>query len=103
IEELAAQYVLGQLDAGEEAEFEARMAASSELRAIVQDLEAGCEALALAAPQVRPPRGTWRRIAASTRRSSRFGIPAGASWLDWVSVVSRRGWAVSVASGRACV
>ena len=62
IEDEAALYVLGQLGAAERHAFEARLAQSAELRALVGELEASTVALALAVPQHQPPPRVWQRI-----------------------------------------
>lgn len=92
-----AEYVLGQLDPGEREAFEARLAASPELRAAVQEVEAACEALALSAPQLRPNPAVWNRIQEKTgslrkEESIRVGF---LNWAGWLRIAWRGRWAVA--------
>lgn len=91
-------YVLGQLEGRRRVEFEGRLATSPELRALVQEMESASEALALAAPQVPPPRRVWSRIAARIEDDSRSGSAVRSRFLQWKAywrLAWRSGWAVA--------
>ncbi len=81
-----AAYVLGELDAQARADFEARLAASPDLRAAVQEFETACEALALASPQISPPRRLRQRLLrqATPLSTSPIPLPAWQAWIRWV-------------------
>src|ERR1700679_3992422 len=91
-EDDALRFVMGEFSAAERREFEARLAASAELRALVNELEAGLVITATAAPRHRPPAEVWRRIekavAKTTPLQPGFLVP----WFGWM----RNGWAVAV-------
>jgi hypothetical protein len=91
-EDDALRFVMGEFSAAERREFEARLAESAELRALVNELEAGMVIAATAAPRHRPPAEVWRRIekavAKTTPLQSGFLIP----WFGWM----RNGWAAAV-------
>ena len=61
-EDEAARYVLGEMDAAERHQFEARLEKSDDLRALVRELESGTVAAAFALPQREPPGQVWQRI-----------------------------------------
>ncbi|MEO8669058.1 MAG: hypothetical protein ABI399_11120, partial [Bauldia sp.] len=63
IEALAAEYVLGTLDAGERSAAEARLAADMSFRAAVAAWERRLQPLADALPPVEPPADLFHRIA----------------------------------------
>jgi hypothetical protein len=87
----ALRYVLGEFSAAGRREFESRMAASTELRALVNELEAGMVAAATAAPRRRPPAEVWRRIERAVAKTTPLmpGFPV--PWFGWM----RNGWAVA--------
>jgi hypothetical protein len=91
-EDDALRFVMGEFSAAERRDFEARLAASAELRALVNELEAGLVITATAAPRHRPPAELWRRIekavAKTTPLQPGFLVP----WFGWM----RNGWAVAV-------
>lgn len=89
-EDEAALYVLGGLSGPERREFEARLAQSEELCALVRELENGAVALAQAAPQRRPPKQVWQGIekAVAQETKSTVKVPL---WLGWL----RNGWAAA--------
>lgn len=61
-EELAALYAFDLLEGAERAEFESALAASSELRTLVDSLRETAASVALSAPQMEPPAGLKERI-----------------------------------------
>ena len=61
---LAAEYVLGTLEATERDAFAHKMAGDSELQALVADWERRLAPLAEAVPPAAPPTGLWEKIAA---------------------------------------
>jgi hypothetical protein len=91
-EDDALRFVMGEFSAAERREFEVRLAASAELRALVNDLEAGMLIAAKAGPRYHPPAEVWRRIEQSVAKTpplqSAFLVP----WFGWL----RNGWAVAV-------
>jgi len=98
IEDQTVRYLLGELEGFEKTEFEARLASSPELRALLHELETASDALALTAPLRRPPPRVWQRIAReiesspSTTEVRRPGIPWAALIRSWFG---RAGWAVA--------
>ena len=92
-EDEATRYVFGQLSPAEQGEFETQLAQSAELRALVQELEAGMEALARAVPQQTPPPKTWLAIKQTIRQEAEEKIVAPAYWTGWW----RNGWAAAAA------
>jgi hypothetical protein len=90
-EDDALRFVMGEFTAAERREFEARLAASAELRVLVNELEAGLVITAKAAPRHRPPAEVWRRIeqavAKTTPLQPGFPVP----WFVWM----RNGWAMA--------
>ena len=100
IEDQAVRYLLGELEGIEKTDFEARLAGSAELRALLHDLEAASDALALTAPLRRPPARVWQRIALEIQSAPNSTAPATARpaihWVDLVrSWIGRAGWAVA--------
>src|SRR2546421_12154974 len=93
IEDEAVRYVLGELTAAERREFEARLAESAELRALVRELEQGAVALSMALPQRRPPQEVWMQIENVVARDARREIVIPAFWTGWW----RSGWAAAAA------
>ncbi|HWC58530.1 MAG TPA: hypothetical protein VHC44_02470 [Verrucomicrobiae bacterium] len=85
-EDEATLYVLGELTVADRRKFEARLAESAELRALVRELEEGAVALSTALPQRRPPAEVWSGIEKAVCRDNRRSIPA---W--WMSLW-RSGW-----------
>ncbi|MGC3957052.1 MAG: hypothetical protein QM813_03535 [Verrucomicrobiota bacterium] len=89
----AARYVLDQLPPPARHEFELQLTQSPELRALVQELEEGVEAMARAVPQRPPPPQTWNPIEQAIAREVERKIvrPSfGGTW--W-----RSGWAAAAA------
>jgi hypothetical protein len=87
LEDEATLYVLGRLRRAERRKFQARMKASSELRALVRDLEAGTVALALAMPQREAPPQAWENVKDAVARE----VKARAFFVRWI----RSGWAAA--------
>ncbi len=92
-EDEAALYVLGELTAAERREFEARLAQSAELRALVREVEEGAVALSMASPRRRPPREAWTRIEKAVRGETRRQAVFPVFWVGWW----RHGWAAAAA------
>lgn len=88
----AARYILGELSPVEQRAFEAELARSVELRALVQELEEGVEALARSVPQSPPPPQIWTPIEQAVARIEREKIVP-AFWTTWW----RSGWAAAAA------
>lgn len=88
-EDEATLYVLGELTVADRRKFEARMAESAELRALVRELEEGAVALSTALPQRRPPAEVWSGIEQAVGRDNQRNTPA---W--WMSFW-RNGWAAA--------
>jgi hypothetical protein len=93
LEDQAALYVSGGLTPAELCEFEASLAESAELRALVRDLEEGAGVLAMAVPQRRPPQHVWQRIEEAIAEESKRKIVAISFWSGWW----RSGWAAAAA------
>ena len=91
LEDQAALYVSGGLTPAEHCEFEASLAESAELRALVRDLEEGAGVLAMAVPQRRPPQHVWQRIEAVIAAEAKRKIVAVSFWSGWW----RSGWAAA--------
>src|SRR5258706_3999283 len=92
-EDEAALYVTGELPPAERAGFEARLAQSAELRALVRELEEGAVVLAMAAPRRQPPPLVWQGIekAVAEESGQKLMPPAfGSQW--W-----RNGWFAAAA------
>ncbi|PYL01106.1 MAG: hypothetical protein DME19_02880, partial [Verrucomicrobia bacterium] len=92
-EDDAARYVLGELTPAQRREFEARMAQSIDLRALVCELEDGAVALSMASPPRRAPQEVWARIEKTMGREQRRNVVTAVfgagSW--------RHGWAAAAA------
>src|SRR5579871_4357902 len=88
-EDDAASYVLGGLSAEDRREFEARLAESEELRALVRELEDATVALTLAAPPKRAPQLIWSGIEKAVAQESKSSFAA--FWFGWL----RNGWAAA--------
>lgn len=88
-EDQATLYVLGELTAAERREFEARLAQSAELRALVRELEEGALALSTGLPQHRPPPQVWSGIEKAVIRENRRGAAI------WWKIFWRNGWAAA--------
>lgn len=93
--EEAARYVLGQLSPPARAAFEAHLAQSAELRALVQEVEEGIEALAHAVPQRPPPPQLWTPIEQAIAREAERKIVKPQFWSRW--------WQYGAAAAAACV
>jgi anti-sigma factor RsiW len=91
-EDDALRFVMGEFSAAERREFEARLAASAELRALVNELEAGLVITATAAPRHRPPAEVWRRIEKAVAKTTPLQPRFLVLWFGWM----RNGWAVAV-------
>lgn len=96
---LAAEYVLGTLDARAAAEVEQALPTDAALREAVAGWEARLAPLSALAPPEAPPPGLWDRIEAALRRAAPAPVPAPAPRprFDWW-----RGWAIgatAVAAG----
>ena len=90
MDDQAVLYVLGQLPAAERAEFEARLADSAELRALVRELEEGGVAVSMSTPQRRPPPEVWQQIERTVTKESRSS-----SFFTVLVRGLRSGWAVA--------
>lgn len=90
-EDEAALYVLGGLSGEERREFEALLAQSEELCALVRELENGAVALAQAAPHRRPPKQVWQRIEKAVAQETKSTVKYPAFWFGWL----RNGWAAA--------
>jgi hypothetical protein len=90
-EDAALRYVMGEGDDAERTAFESRLATSTELRALVNELESGVTALAEAAPKRRPPASVWRNIEMAVSDETRLGSNFLTSLLCWL----RNGWEVA--------
>src|SRR5438132_11545686 len=92
-EDDSARYVLGELTSAQRREFEARMAQSVDLRALVRELEEGMVALSMASPPRRAPQEVWTRIEKAMDREQRRNIVPAGFWAgSW-----RHGWAAAMA------
>src|SRR5258705_411401 len=92
-EDEAALYLLGELNAAERQEFEARLAYSAELRALVRELEEGTVALSMGLPRRRSPQEVWTRIERIVTNETRRKVVRPAFWTGcW-----RHGWAAAAA------
>jgi hypothetical protein len=91
-EDEAALYVVGELTAAERARFEARLAQSADLRALVRELEEGAVVLAMATPRRQPPSFVWQGIEkAVAEERGKVIVPA--FWSAWW----RNGWSAAAA------
>jgi len=93
LEDAATLYVLGGLTDAERRAFEAQLAQSAELRALVRELEEGAVALTLAAPRRRPPQQVWQRIEKVVAQEMKRKIVAPPFWSGWW----KNGWAAAAA------
>lgn len=89
----AARYVLDQLPANARHAFELQLTQSAELRALVQELEEGVEAMARAVPQRPPPPQTWNPIEQAIAREVERKIVRPPFWSAWW----QSGWAAAAA------
>lgn len=89
----AALYVLGQLPPNARHQFEIQLTQSAELRALVQELEAGVEATARAVPQRPPPPQTWTAIEKAIAQEVERKVITPPFWTQWW----RSGWAAAAA------
>ena len=92
-EDAALLYVLGEFNDAEQREFESRLAMSTELRALVNELESGAVAMAITAPRRWAPAEIWRRIEKAMVKETRPKLAWPSFGLGWL----RNGWAVAVA------
>jgi len=81
-------YLFGRLAPAAGRRFEARLAQDASLRRHLREFEEGALALALAAPQLRPPSEAWPNIQAGIARER----PAGVLWPVWPLHWLLRGW-----------
>lgn len=95
----AARYVLDQLPPNARHAFELQLTQSAELRALVQELEEGVEAMARAVPQRPPPPQTWNPIEQAIAREVERKIVRPPFWNTWW----RSGWAAAAACAVAFV
>ena len=93
IQDQAALYVLDQLSRSDRRDFEAQLASSAELRALVRDLEAGAAALAAAASRRQPPKTVWMHIEKAVAEEAKNRNFFTLSLTGWV----RSGWAAAAA------
>jgi len=89
----AARYVLGQLPPAARHEFEVQLTQSAELRALVQELEEGVEAMAHAMPQRPPPPQCWENIEQAIAREVQRKVITLPIWSNWL----RNGWVAAAA------
>jgi hypothetical protein len=87
----AEDYLLGRLSPAAQREFGARLAQEPALRRQVRELEEGLVALALTAPQLRPPAGAWSRIQDAFAHKPQICLLAPVFLLRWLL----RGWPVA--------
>src|SRR5213078_3689312 len=92
-EDDAGRYLLGELTGAERREFEARLAQSAELRALVDELQEGAVALSMTPPRRRPPPEVWRRIEKRVTDQTRWKLAVPSIWVGWW----RDGWAAAAA------
>jgi len=92
-EDEAVLYVLNELTPSGRRDFEARLAQSAELRALVRDLEEGAVAVSLSSPQRRPSPKAWSRIEKAISHENRKKTDLVSLWVRcW-----RNGWAAAAA------
>jgi hypothetical protein len=89
--EEAEDYLLGRLKPAARRRFDTRLAQDAALRQQLRELEEGALALALSAPQLRPPREAWTNIQAAVTRTQPCGVLAPFLSLQWLS----HGWQVA--------
>lgn len=80
LEALAADYVLGTLDAAERRRVQGQLARDPELARLVDEWEGRLAPIAQAIPPVRPPVRVWQRIQNSLDREQAPAAPRGAFW-----------------------
>jgi hypothetical protein len=90
-EDKAAQYLLGGLTDAERRAFEAELANSAELRALLRELEESSVLLAMASPQRRPPAKVWQSIEKAVADDAKATEPIPAFWTRQ----ARHGWAAA--------
>lgn len=98
---LAAEYVLGVLDAAERRAFEARLAGEPVLRREVEYWEGRLGALVREVAPVAPPPAVWERVAAAVQRETappRAGLWSSLAFWRWISLGSAAVAAASVAT-----
>ncbi len=93
LEDEATLYVLGRLTEAGRGEFEARLAQSAELRALVRELEEGAVAVAMASPQRRAPKQVWERIEKAVTEETKPRVMNASFWFGWL----HNGWAAAAA------
>lgn len=91
LEDEAALYVIGGLTEVARGEFEDRLAQSSELRALVRELQQGAVAVAMASPRRRVPPQLWPRIEKAVRQETKPQVMNSSLWFGWL----RHGWAAA--------
>jgi hypothetical protein len=89
-EDETVRYLLGELSPAERRVFEARLAQSAELRALLRELEEGAVTLSMASPPKRAPRQVWAQIEKALANGDRK-LPA--FFRGWW----RNGWAAAAA------
>ena len=92
-EDDALRYVLGELTATEQTQFERRLTQSAELRALVRELQEGTVALSIAASRRRPPRDLWRQIQDRIASQAKWTWKLRALWTG----SRRQGWTAAAA------
>ena len=90
-EQEATRYVLGELTPAERCEFETRLAHSPQLRELVDELEHGTLALAMASPPKSPPHQVWRQIQQALEAEQKPKYAGRNFWFAWW----RHGWAAA--------
>lgn len=103
IEALAAEYVLGTLDAGERSAAEARLVSNAAFRAAVAAWERRFQPLAEALPPVDPPADLFHRIAPRLAAAPAAGLPAGDNVVALRRSVRRWRTGTAVAAAAAAV
>jgi hypothetical protein len=89
--EEAEDYLLGRLKRAARSRFEARLGQDAALRRQLRELEEGALALAMSAPQLRPPREAWTNIQAAVTRKQQCGVLGPFLSLHWLA----NGWQVA--------
>jgi hypothetical protein len=92
-EDDAPLYVLGGLSVAERREFDAMLAESARLRALVRDLEEGAVALTLTVAPKRPPHAVWQQIEKALAKEGTVTGGVSSYWTQWW----RWGWAAAAA------
>jgi len=90
-EDQAVLYLQDRLSANERREFEARLAESAELRALLREFEDGSVALAMAVPRRKPPEQLWKRIEKVIIKEQSREAAVNSFWQKWW----RFGWATA--------